>query len=70
VNAPASIPAVDCVTLEHSFPHLAIVTLNRPEVRNAIDGCVATTLARFVAELGEDRGRSSKSVRPAGWAAE
>jgi len=54
VNAPASIPAVDCVTLEHSFPHLAIVTLNRPEVRNAIDGCVATTLARFVAELDED----------------
>jgi enoyl-CoA hydratase/carnithine racemase len=107
---------VDCVTLERSFPHLAIVTLNRPEVRNAIDGCVATTLARFVAELDEDpsircailtgagdqafsagadlkevaagrrrrrrcgscsprisrkdRVHSSKSVRPAGWAAE
>jgi len=34
------------VTLEHSFPHLHR-HLNRPEVRNAIDGCVATTLARF-----------------------
>jgi enoyl-CoA hydratase/carnithine racemase len=54
VSAPTSIEAGDCVTLERSFPHLAIVTLNRPEARNAINGCVATTLARFVTELDED----------------
>jgi enoyl-CoA hydratase len=54
VSAPTSISAVDCVTLERSFLHVAIVTLNRPEARNAINGRVATTLARFVAELDED----------------
>ncbi len=54
VSASTSMPTGDCVTLERSLPHVAVVTLNRPEVRNAINGRVAITLARFVAELDED----------------
>ncbi len=49
-----SLLATDCVTLEHSAPHIALVTLNRPEARNAINVRVASTLARYVAELDTD----------------
>jgi enoyl-CoA hydratase/carnithine racemase len=44
----------DCVTLEHPCPHVALVTLNRPEARNAISHRVAITLAGIVAKTEAD----------------
>jgi len=54
VSAPLSTPTVDCVTLERASAPIAVVTLNRPEARNAINPRVAQILARFVAELDQD----------------
>jgi enoyl-CoA hydratase/carnithine racemase len=54
MTSAISPPAADCVTLEEPCPHVALVTLNRPEARNAVNSCIATMLARVVATLEED----------------
>lgn len=40
--------------LELAAPHVALVTINRPEARNAVNGAVAAGLARAVAETEAD----------------
>lgn len=42
------------VTLERRADHVAMVTLNRPEARNAVNGEVAQALDRIVAETEAD----------------
>lgn len=56
MSATQNASAADCVTLERPCPYVALVTLNRPEARNAINPRVATALASFVAELEDDAG--------------
>jgi enoyl-CoA hydratase/carnithine racemase len=46
--------AADCVTLQRPQPYVALVTLNRPEVRNAVNRAVAVALDRLVQELEQD----------------
>jgi len=52
MNAPESAAAV--VTVEMSAPHVAVVTLRRPEARNAINGAVALALDRIVRNTEAD----------------
>jgi enoyl-CoA hydratase/carnithine racemase len=54
MSGTAGAPAANCVTLEHPCPHVALVTLNRPEARNAISHRVAVTLAGIVADTEAD----------------
>lgn len=54
VSAPTGLPRAECVRLDYPIEHLAVVTLNRPEARNAINEATALTLARVVAQLEDD----------------
>ena len=54
MNDTENAPAADCVTLEHPCAYVALVTLNRPEARNAISHRVAVTLADIVAKTEAD----------------
>lgn len=45
----------DAVKFETPSPHVALVTINRPEVRNAINGAVAEGLEAAVRRVEEDR---------------
>lgn len=54
VSAPTGLPGAECVRLDYPIEHLAVVTLNRPEARNAINEATALTLARVVAQLEDD----------------
>ena len=42
------------VLLEHPEDHIAVIRLNRPQARNALNLVVRETLARHFAELGDD----------------
>ena len=44
----------DVVTLEVPSPHVAVVTLRRPEARNAINAQIAVSLGGFVSQLEAD----------------
>ena len=46
--------AADCVTIGRPQPYVALVTLNRPEVRNAVNRSVAVALDHIVEELERD----------------
>jgi enoyl-CoA hydratase/carnithine racemase len=54
MTGAVSPPAEDCVTLAQPRPYVALVTVNRPEARNAVNHRVAVTLARLVEELEAD----------------
>jgi enoyl-CoA hydratase/carnithine racemase len=54
MSATESMPPVDCVTLERLSPHIAIVTLNRPQARNAVNCRMAVTVDHIVAQLEND----------------
>ncbi len=43
-----------CVLLDRPRPHVAVVTLNRPQVRNAVSREVAVTLGGIVTQLEAD----------------
>ncbi|MCC6535551.1 MAG: enoyl-CoA hydratase/isomerase family protein [Burkholderiales bacterium] len=42
------------VLLEHPAEHVALVRINRPDARNALNMEVRTLLARYLTELGQD----------------
>jgi len=44
----------DAVLIERKGAHVALVTINRPEARNAVNGAVAEALERIVAEIEAD----------------
>jgi len=44
----------DAVLFELVEPHIALVTLNRPEARNAVNGAVATALESIVERIEQD----------------
>ena len=48
VSSPKDVAAADCVKLDYPMAHLAVVTLNRPDARNAISASTAIHLARAV----------------------
>lgn len=52
MNNPPEASAV--VLFEMAEPHIAIVTLNRPEKRNAVNGELAALLERFVRQIEDD----------------
>lgn len=52
-NTPMN-PAPDAVTLERLPGHVALVTLNRPEARNAVNQAVAMALDAIVQEIESD----------------
>src|SRR5882762_2131311 len=52
MNAPNIAPAV--VTVETPAAHVRLVTLRRPEARNAVNGAVALALERIVHEIEAD----------------
>jgi enoyl-CoA hydratase len=41
-------PLSDCVTLRRPAPHVALITIERPEARNAVNAAVAQGIARGV----------------------
>ena len=45
---------MDSVTLEMAGAHVALVTIQRPEARNAVNGAVATGLDRIVKHIEKD----------------
>lgn len=47
-------PTDNPITLERRSEHIAIVTLNRPEARNAVDPAVAASLEAIVDETEAD----------------
>ncbi|HEY6641285.1 enoyl-CoA hydratase-related protein [Povalibacter sp.] len=55
-----NMPANDEVQFERVGEHVAVVTLNRPAARNAVNGAVARTLESLVAQVEAD-----KSIRVA-----
>lgn len=46
--------ALPAVLFERPAPHVAVVTLNRPERRNAVNGAVARLMAQYVQRIEED----------------
>lgn len=52
-KAPEQLP-VPAVLLERPAPHVAVVTINRPDKRNAINGAVTRLLAHYVRLVDED----------------
>ncbi len=54
VSSPTGVAAAECVKLDYPRAHLALVTLNRPEARNAINESTAIHLARAVEQLEQD----------------
>ena len=54
MSTPAASPTGAPVTLERLPDHVALVTLNRPQARNAIDAAVARTLEAIVDETERD----------------
>lgn len=46
----------DDVVLERPHPHVAVLRLNRPQARNALNLALRETLARHFTELGDDAG--------------
>ncbi len=46
--------ASGCVLLSRPAPHVALVTINRPEMRNAVNGDVATAMDRIVKDTEAD----------------
>jgi enoyl-CoA hydratase/carnithine racemase len=44
----------DAVLFEIAEPHIALVTINRPEARNAVNGAVATVLEAIVERIEQD----------------
>jgi len=53
LSAPATRPA-PAVLFERLTPQIALVTLNRPERRNSVNGAVARLLARYVQQIDQD----------------
>ena len=47
-------PATDAILFEIVEPHIALVTINRPEARNAVNGAVATGLEAAVERVEAD----------------
>jgi enoyl-CoA hydratase len=70
MNAPEAKPASSepVVTLERLPRHVGLVTLNRPEARNAINGDVARALEAIVAEVEADPGIRAVVLAGAGGA--
>lgn len=49
-----SLSADDVVLLERAAPHVALVTLNRPQARNAVNGQVVRRMSAALAETEDD----------------
>jgi enoyl-CoA hydratase/carnithine racemase len=45
---------MDVVTIESAAPHIALVTLRRPEARNSVNGAVAQALDKAVKQIEAD----------------
>lgn len=56
----------DVVLLDRPAPHVALVTLNRPQARNAVDGRVVRRLAAIIEETESDPGTWVTIVTGAG----
>lgn len=46
---------MDVLTIETAAPHIALVTLRRPQARNAVNGAVARALDRAVKQIEADQ---------------
>jgi crotonobetainyl-CoA hydratase len=58
--------SADAVALMTRDGNVAVITLNRPEVRNAVDAAMATAIGELLAEADADRGVRAIVVTGAG----